>query len=299
MPIDETADIEEARRWFAEELRHTAHVRSAPVVEAFATVPREHFAGPGPWRVLSPIGGPDYWTTHDADPRRLCHDVLVAIDETRRLNNGQPSLWAARFDQLGLAAGDRVIHVGAGLGYYSAIIAEIVGLTGEVTAIEIDPALAERARANLARSWPQAKVIATDGFAFRADEPVDAIVVNAGVSHLALPWLDSLKGDGGRLLVPLTNANLWGAFFVIECWGARYPVHCASWALSVAPAVETLRPRRDWRRRWRAPTTLPSSPCAALPKSRTIHVGLPARAGSFRPRPREMRRGISSRRSDL
>jgi protein-L-isoaspartate(D-aspartate) O-methyltransferase len=95
---------------------------------------------------LSPIGGPDYWTTDDADPRRLCHDVLVAIDETRRLNNGQPSLWAARFDQLGLKPGDRVIHVGAGLRYYSAILAEIVGPSGEVTAIEIDPGLAERAR---------------------------------------------------------------------------------------------------------------------------------------------------------
>lgn len=47
MPIDEAADIEQARRWFAEELRHTAHVRSTAVVEAFATVPREHFAGPG------------------------------------------------------------------------------------------------------------------------------------------------------------------------------------------------------------------------------------------------------------
>ena len=228
MSIDEVADIEQARRWFAEELRHTAHVRSSAVVEAFATVPREHFAGPGPWRVLSPIGGPEYWTTDDADPRRLCHDLLVAIDETRRLNNGQPSLWAARFDQLGLAPGDRVIHVGAGLGYYSAILAEIVGLTGEVTAIEIDAGLAERARANLARNWPQAKVIAADGFAFRADESVDAIVVNAGVSHLALPWVNSLKGDGGRLLVPLTNANLWGAFLVVERWGARYPVHCAS-----------------------------------------------------------------------
>ena len=39
MPIDKTADIEQARRWFAEELRHTAHVRSLSVVEAFATVP--------------------------------------------------------------------------------------------------------------------------------------------------------------------------------------------------------------------------------------------------------------------
>jgi protein-L-isoaspartate(D-aspartate) O-methyltransferase len=227
MSID-TPDIKQARRWFAEELRHTAHVRSLSVVEAFATVPREHFVGPGPWRILSPLGGPDYWTTDDSDPRRLCHDVLVAIDETRRLNNGQPSLWAALFDQLGLAPGARVVHVGAGLGYYSAILAEIVGPSGEVTAIEIDAALAERARANLARSWPQARVIAGDGFGFRAEEPVDAIVVNAGVSHLALPWLDSLKPDGGRLLVPFTNANLWGAFLMVSRQGARYPVRFAS-----------------------------------------------------------------------
>jgi hypothetical protein len=45
MSIDEAPHIKQARRWFAEELRHTAHVRSVGVVEAFATVPREHFAG--------------------------------------------------------------------------------------------------------------------------------------------------------------------------------------------------------------------------------------------------------------
>jgi protein-L-isoaspartate(D-aspartate) O-methyltransferase len=228
MRRDDTDDIAQARRWFAEELRHTAHVRSPAVVQAFATVPREHFAGPGPWRLLSLIGGPDYWTTDDADPRRLCHDVLVAIDEKRRLNNGQPSLWAALFDQLGLKPGDRVIHVGSGLGYYSAILAEIVGPSGSVTAIEIDPDLAERARANLASAWPQAKVIAADGFAFRAEEPVDAIVVNAGVSHLALPWLDALKADGGRLLVPLTNPDWWGAFLIVTRKDNRYPVRFAS-----------------------------------------------------------------------
>ena len=227
-PSDDIDDITQARRWFAEELQHTAHVRLPSVIEAFATVPREHFVGPGPWRILSPLGGPDYWTTDDSDPRRLCHDVLVAIDETRRLNNGQPSLWAALFDRLGLASGDRVVHVGAGLGYYSAILAEIVGANGEGTAIEIDAGLAERARANLARAWPQARLIAADGFAFRADEPVDAIVVNAGVSHLALPWLDLLKANGGRLLVPLTNANLWGAFLIVTRLGERYPVRFAS-----------------------------------------------------------------------
>ena len=52
---------------------------------------REGFLGPGPWRVLSLMRGLDYWTTDDADPRRLYHDILVAIDEGRRLNNGRPS----------------------------------------------------------------------------------------------------------------------------------------------------------------------------------------------------------------
>jgi protein-L-isoaspartate(D-aspartate) O-methyltransferase len=228
MLAGQAEDMRQARRWFAEELRHTAHVRSPAVVEAFATVPRELFAGPGPWRVLSPMRGREYWTTDDADPRRLCHDVLVAIDETRRLNNGQPSLWASLFDQLGLAPGERVIHIGAGLGYYTAILAEIVGPGGRVTAIEIDPGLAERAGANLARAWPQANVVAADGFDFRAKEPADAIVVNAGVTHLALAWLDSLKAANGRLLVPLTNANLWGAFLIIARRGDRYPVRFAS-----------------------------------------------------------------------
>jgi protein-L-isoaspartate(D-aspartate) O-methyltransferase len=245
--ISEPRDgIRQARRWFAEELRHTAHVGSPAVVKAFAAVPREHFAGPGPWRVLSPMRGPDYWTTDDADPRRLCHDILVAIDETRRLNNGQPSLWASLIDQLGLAAGDSMIHVGAGLGYYSAIMAEIVGPGGRMTAIEIDPGLAERARANLARAWPQATVVAADGFAFRADEPVDAIVVNAGVTHLAPAWLDSLKAEGGRLLVPLTNGSLWGAFLIVTRRGARYPVRFAS-RTGIIPCVGGRNPDAEAR----------------------------------------------------
>jgi protein-L-isoaspartate(D-aspartate) O-methyltransferase len=226
MPPDRADDIAEARRRFAEELRHTAHVRSPAVVEAFASVPRERFAGPGPWRILSPMRGPDYWTTDDADPRHLCHDVLVAIDEARRLNNGQPSLWASLFDQLDLERGERVIHVGAGAGYYSAILAAIVGRGGKVTALEIDPGLAGRARDNLA-PWLQARVVAADGFAFRAEEPADAIVVNAGVTHLALPWLD-LLAENGRLLVPLTGANWWGAFLIVRRRGGAYPVRFAS-----------------------------------------------------------------------
>jgi protein-L-isoaspartate(D-aspartate) O-methyltransferase len=158
---------------------------------------------------------PEYWTTEDADPRHLYHDVLIAIDEERSLNNGQPSLWARMYDQLELNRGDHVVHVGAGRGYYSAILAEIVGRAGRVTAIEVDPILAARAKENLAAAWPQATVVAADGFLFRPDQPADAIVVNAGVTHFSPVWLDALAAENGRLLVPLTNAERWGCFLMI------------------------------------------------------------------------------------
>jgi protein-L-isoaspartate(D-aspartate) O-methyltransferase len=203
-------ELKAARRWFADELRYVARVRSLDVIDAFAAVPREHFAGPGPWRLLSPMYMEGYWTTEDADPRHLYHDVLIAIDEARRLNNGQPSLWAFLYDQLGLTEGEHVVHVGIGTGYYTAILAEIVGATGKVTAVEIDAELAARARGNLAAAWPQVNVVTGDGFAFRPEQPADVIIVNAGVTHLSSPWLDGLSPDRGRLLVPMTGGERFG-----------------------------------------------------------------------------------------
>jgi protein-L-isoaspartate(D-aspartate) O-methyltransferase len=62
--------VEAARLSYAEELRFTAHIRSAAVRAAFAAVPRERFVGTGPWRVRSPMDLSEYWTTADADPVR-------------------------------------------------------------------------------------------------------------------------------------------------------------------------------------------------------------------------------------
>ena len=108
-----------------------------------------------------------------------------------------------------------MVHVGAGTGYYSAILAEIVGRTGQVSAVEIDPILAARARENLAVAWPQATVVAADGFLLQPDRPADVLVVNAGVTHFSPVWLDALAAENGRLLVPLTNAEWWGYFLMI------------------------------------------------------------------------------------
>ena len=238
-------DLAVLRALYAEEIRAVANVRSAALVRAFATVPRERFLGPGPWQIVAPVlpGVFPYRTSEDADPRHLYHNVLVAIDTTRRLNNGQPSFLAQCLDALDPQPGEHLVHVGCGVGYYTAIAAELVGPTGRVTAIEIDPDLAAQARENL-RNVPQVAVVEGDGT--RHDPgPSDAILVNAGATHPAPVWLDSLR-SGGRLLVPLTvaldtlghgrgamlrivrHADAFAARFISEvgifpCIGARDP----------------------------------------------------------------------------
>ena len=99
------------------------------MVNAFAAAPREQFVGPGPWRIKSPMDLAEYWTTDNANPRHVYHDVLIALDEWRGINNGQPSLWAYLFDRLDLVPGEQVLHLGCGTGYYTAIIAELVRLS--------------------------------------------------------------------------------------------------------------------------------------------------------------------------
>src|SRR4051812_44998383 len=106
-------DTVEIRRWFAEEVTYTAGVTSDAILRAFATVPREHFLGPGPWRIKA-LGKP-YHSTPSEDPRHIYHNVLVAIDESRGLNNGLPSWLAGAMDAARFREGERVVHIGAGV----------------------------------------------------------------------------------------------------------------------------------------------------------------------------------------
>src|SRR5271154_2240257 len=123
--------LDDYRRFYAEEIQFAADLDSGPLVEAFARVPRETFLGPGPWQIAClPLvpGGTKYRTIDD--PRHLYHNVLIALDPGRGLNNGQPGALARWIDALDLKTGDRVFHVGCGVGYYTAIMAEVVGPGG-------------------------------------------------------------------------------------------------------------------------------------------------------------------------
>jgi protein-L-isoaspartate(D-aspartate) O-methyltransferase len=193
------SDLALLRRFFAEEIEAVANLKTPSLIEALATIPRERFLPPGPWLVQGDMSGARQ--TPDADPSRVYHNYSIAIDPARQLFNGAPALIGGTLDMLRLKPGDRVLHVGAGLGYYSALIGHIVGATGQVLAIEVDEHLADLAGANLA-AMPWVEVRAGDATS-ALQRQFDAILVSAGTTHPQDAWLDALSA-GGRLILPLT-----------------------------------------------------------------------------------------------
>jgi len=222
--------IEAARRWYAEEIRAVAHLTSDAVVAAFARVPREAFLGEGPWQIARAFDlVAPYRTTVDADPRHLYHNVLVAIDPARQLHNGLPAALAQWIEAVEVRPGDRVLHVGAGVGYYTAILAELAGPTGSVVGYEVDAGLAARAAAAL-RPWPTVRIEASDASA--PTGPFDAMFINAGCTHPRSEWLAALA-PGGRLVIPLTvrlpaRSHSVGSMLRAERRDPRWPAHIVS-----------------------------------------------------------------------
>lgn len=191
-------DLAIIRRAYAKQVRDAAGFGDPRLERALAEVRREEFLGPGPWGIMRLPGG--YHATPNADPAFLYQDLPVSILREKSLNNGQPSFIAMLIALCALREGDRVVHVGAGTGYYTALMSRLVGPTGRVLGIEVEPDLAARAAANL-RRFANTTIVEGDGWSLTL-ELADAILVNAGTPRLAETWLDALT-PGGHLVVPL------------------------------------------------------------------------------------------------
>ena len=175
--------IEDCREFYAREVKFAASLTTPGLVEAFAKVPREKFLGPGPWQIgsaegramsVAGLGQLSYITVED--PRDVYHNVVISLDRAKDINNGQPGSLGRWIDALALKPGERAYHLGCGAGYYTALMAEVVGPNGSVLGLELQPELAARAKENLA-GYANVTVEAGDGATFDPDV-CDAMLVN-------------------------------------------------------------------------------------------------------------------------
>ena len=206
--------LDERRRVYANRIAALAQIEGETEIgraltNAFETVPREKFVGPPPWKIISPEGQSEGITE---DPADLYRDVLIALKAGHGLNNGQPSLHAFCLNSLAPRIGERAIHVGAGTGYYTAILGKLVGESGHVDAYEIEPELARDAAANLT----EFQAVQTHGRS-GAEAPLpdcDLLYVSAACAEPLGVWLDALR-PGGRLLFPMEPEGSPGRMLLV------------------------------------------------------------------------------------
>jgi protein-L-isoaspartate(D-aspartate) O-methyltransferase len=114
---------------------------------------------------------------------------------------------ASMLERLDLREGQRVLEIGAGTGYNSALIAEIVGPGGRVISVELDPELAERSRSVLRQAGYRVQVVVGDGRdGWAGEAPYDRIIVTASASEIPHTWLEQTV-EGGRIEVPLRTTR--------------------------------------------------------------------------------------------
>jgi protein-L-isoaspartate(D-aspartate) O-methyltransferase len=227
------------RKVYADVVMARAGCRDDRLLAAFEKIPRHRFIGPGPWR-LAEHGSP----TRSVDPALLYQDIALGLAPERGITTGLPSLHARCIEACALGEGERVVHVGAGAGYYTAILAELVGPTGAVDACEIDEELATRARGLLAQIT-HVQVHSSIGTRLPRRD-LDLIYVCAAVEQLPREWLDAL-GVGGRLAVPLAPADAEGGFLLVRrdasrLWTARF-LCAARFVPCVGAQDAEIRPR--------------------------------------------------------
>src|SRR6478672_2080426 len=174
--MDRQGELEIIRAAYARQILAAARVDNTRLEAAFSATRREDFLGPGPWPVLRWLR--EYVLTPDSDPVYLYTDDVVGILPELRINNGQPSLHAHLIHRAQPSLGERIVHIGTGTGYYTAILSQLAAPSGRVIGIEYDSELAMRAKTNLA-PYPNVQIVEGDGALVSFDE-ADVIYVNAG-----------------------------------------------------------------------------------------------------------------------
>jgi len=124
----------------------------------------------------------------------------------------QPLVVAFMIEQLDPKEGDKILDVGSGSGWTTALLAEIVGLKGKVIAIEVIPELMEFGKKNVEKynfvEKGIVEFICTDGSkGYKKAAPFDKILASAAAPELSPAWKEQLK-IGGRIVTPI-GSSIW------------------------------------------------------------------------------------------
>jgi protein-L-isoaspartate(D-aspartate) O-methyltransferase len=183
-PSTEAAVFSTLRQRMVEQQLRARGITDERVLTAMARVPRHEFTPP---------------TFRD----RAYEDHPLPIGQGQTIS--QPYIVALMLEALALTPRDRVLEVGTGSGYVTALLAE---LTAEVFSVERHAALADEAREVLARlGYAKVKVMAGDGSqGLPPAAPYDAILVSAAAYQVPPVLLAQLR-DGGRMMIPIGTAD--------------------------------------------------------------------------------------------
>lgn len=185
-------DSGDLRAALVSELRKGGTIRTVAVASAFSEVPRELFIP----EVVAEGGLEKVYRDEAHVTKKDSRGMALS-------SSSQPAMMAEMLELLELELGHRVLEIGAGTGYNAALLSRLVGPSGSVVTIDVDPDIAARAHRALRDAGAAVDVVVGDGrLAFAAGAPYDRIVVTASADEIPRAWLEQL-GDGGRLIVPM------------------------------------------------------------------------------------------------
>lgn len=184
-----SSNISALHQALVDQLKKQENIRTARVEAAFRAVPRHLFL---PGVALDKV------YSDQAIPTKHSNGAAIS-------SSSQPAIMAIMLEQLELQPGQHVLEIGAGTGYNAALIAYIVGGTGQVVTVDIDDDIVQSAREHLYEAgFVNVQTFCGDGGLGYSDAaPYDRIILTVGAGDIAPAWREQLNPNG-RLVLPLT-----------------------------------------------------------------------------------------------